>query len=112
MALNRSCFVDRDFEGDAEFAEALSDHIATLRAFGGELYVSAARDKFDRDGNRVEHSDPRGKFLTYGFVIAYSSKSQLKGTPEEPEERYGAVTPPEPASENGALEPEPEPQEA
>ena len=55
---------------DAEFLERLLAHKTALDEFGGQLFIAAARGKFDQDGNRLDlvHRDvsPQNIFVTYG----------------------------------------------
>lgn len=95
-----------------DFLEALISHLGALNEWGGEVYISAIRQRFDFDGNVVNHSEP-GEYLTIGHVMHYGHRSKVKGQVHEPDTPLVSaetpeITDEEPAS-NGA---EPEPVEA
>jgi hypothetical protein len=125
-SLNRSRFIERDFQGegsersqalaialaqiaDPELLEALVHHIAALHEFGGEVYIGAARDRFEVQGERLVKVTDGGSFLTFGHVIAYNKKARIKGQQSEPDAGYEQqpAPQPEPAPEpNGDGDPE------
>jgi hypothetical protein len=90
-------------ECDPEFLETLLHYKSALDEFGGQIYIAAARDKFDTEGNNVEHNEPRGSFETWGYVCHYGHKAQLKGQETEPDVPWGAAEAPE---QNGHAEAE------
>jgi len=117
--VNRQRYVERDFEGegsdraqalglalgqvcDARFLEAILHHKAAIDEFGGQLYIAAAREKFDAEGNRT---DGPGAYETFGYVFLYGSKAKLAGRLAETADAEAAAAPPEVPE---AVEPEPE----
>jgi hypothetical protein len=107
--MNRQRLLNRDFEGegtddarqialalaelcDRNFLELLLRHKVALDEFGGEIYLAAVRDKFDKNGRPAAHNDPEGSFLTYAYIVNYGSKAQLKV--EAPNEEAAQPTPP------------------
>lgn len=121
--LNRSKYVERDYTAgkqevaklgialaelcDFEVMESLVNHFAAINEFGGEVYIAANRAKVNRTGKVVETSEP-GTFTTLGYLIAYNSRSQVKGAIEEPDAPHGTVTAPVEIPEADLDEPEPE----
>lgn len=114
--MNRQRFIDRDFDGegsersqalalalaqtcDARFLEAILHHKAALDEFGGQLYIAAAREKFDADGNRTETV---GAYETFAYIFLFSEKVKIAGRLAETAEAEAAEAPTE------APEPEPE----
>jgi hypothetical protein len=103
--MNRSRLIERDFaaEGsersqqlalalaqiaDPELLEALVHSVGALHEFGGEVYIGAARNRFQADGERLVRVEQGGSFLTYGHVIAYNTRARIKGQPVEPDQGY------------------------
>lgn len=77
---------------DEQFLEALLHHKLSLDEFGGEVFIAAARGKFDSRGQLVEHNEP-GSHQTTGYVFHYTEKSKVAGQPEEPDVPRGQVAP-------------------
>lgn len=109
--MNRQRFIDRDFQDegseralalaaalaqvcDARFLETLLHHKTALDEFGGQLYIAAARHKFDSEGKPADHSEP-GAYETVGYVWHYGHKAQLRGQVTEPDEAWGSAEAPE-----------------
>src|SRR5690349_20712563 len=91
--------------------EALISHFSALNEWGGEMFVSAVREKFDPDGRRVEHRDP-GEYLTVGYVMHYGHRSSIKGQVHESDTPLASAQLPEPSEEPASNGAEPEPVEA
>ena len=94
-----------------DFLEALISHLGALNEWGGEMYVSAIRQRFDFDGNVVDHSEA-GEYLTIGHVMHYGHRSKVKGQVHEPDTPLVAADTPEPTEEPASNGVEPEPVEA
>ena len=62
------------------------------------MYVSAIRQRFDFDGNVVDHSEA-GEYLTIGHVMHYGHRSKVKGQVHEPDTPLVSAETPEPAEE-------------
>jgi hypothetical protein len=94
-----------------DFLEALIRHKGALDEWGGQMFVSAIREKFDHTGNRVEHRD-KGEYLTIGYVVNYGHRSTVKGQVQEPDTPLQAAEIPPPEAvpdpeDNGVPDPEP-----
>lgn len=105
-----------------ELAESLLQHIGTLNEFGGEVYIGAARARFDAQGRKLQSN---GKVLvevptqagtevhereptapvgwtTYAHIVGYNKTARIKGQEVEPDAPYESQPAPDP------VEPEPE----
>jgi hypothetical protein len=94
-----------------DMLEALIRHLGALNEWGGQLYISATRFKFDTEGNRVEHRE-NGEYLTTGYIVNYGHRSTVKGQVQEPDTPLQAAEIPPPAAvpdpeDNGVPDPEP-----
>lgn len=86
-----------------DFLEALIHHKGALDEWGGEIYISAIREKFDGGGNRIEHREV-GEYLTVGYVVHYGHRSSVKGQIQEPDTPLATAQKPEPQPEPAEVE--------
>lgn len=78
---------------DEEFLDHLVAHVSALNEFGGEVYISAARQKFNEAGQPVDHSEV-GAYETFGYVLHYGHRSRLRGQRAEPDVELNEAEPP------------------
>lgn len=78
-----------------DFLERLIRHKGALDEWGGEIYISAIREKFDAAGNRVEHREA-GEYLTVGYIFHYGHRSSVKSQVHEPDTPLVTAQTPEP----------------
>jgi hypothetical protein len=57
---------------DADFIQSVIDAKTLLDRVGGQVFIGAPRQKFDRDGNAI--SEGAGEYVTVAYFFNYSSR--------------------------------------
>lgn len=77
---------------DSDTLQSFLDIATILNRFGGQAYIGAYREKFDRFGNIVKPEEV-GKFETIGFAYYYEHVASLTNAPREKDAKFGEEMP-------------------